>query len=41
MASPKATKKTANNKPKPTEIELQPDAWDRFETAVGSIAPPK
>jgi hypothetical protein len=41
MAKPLKPKTSAKKKPKPAHIELQPDAWDRFEKAVGTVAPPK
>jgi hypothetical protein len=28
-------------KPKPEEIETEPDAWERFEKTIGKIVPPK
>jgi hypothetical protein len=28
-------------KPKASEVELQPDAWQRFERAVGAVAKSK
>ncbi len=33
MAKPK------QKKPKPDEVELEPDAWERFEKAVGKMVP--
>lgn len=31
----------APKKPKPEEIETEPDGWDRFTKAVKRMAPPK
>ena len=28
-------------KPKPEEIETEPDAWDRFQRTMDEIVPPK
>ncbi len=28
-------------KPKPEEIETEPDGWDRFERTMDKIVPPK
>ena len=28
-------------KPKPEEIETEPDAWERFEKTMDKIVPPK
>ena len=28
-------------KPKPEEIETEPDAWERFEKTIGKIVPPR
>ena len=28
-------------KPKPEEVETEPDAWERFEKTIGKIVPPK
>ena len=28
-------------KPKPEDIETEPDAWERFEKTIGKIIPPK
>ncbi len=28
-------------KPKPEEIETEPDAWERFEKTIAKIVPPK
>jgi len=28
-------------KPKPEELETEPDAWERFEKTIGKIVPPK
>ena len=33
--------KTPPKEPKPEEIETEPDAWERFEKAIGKIVPPK
>ena len=36
MAKPPKKKK-----PKPEEIETEPDAWERFTKTIGKIVPPK
>ena len=28
-------------KPKPEDIETEPDAWERFKNMIGKIVPPK
>jgi hypothetical protein len=33
--------KPPKKKPKPEEIETEPDAWERFEKTIGKIVPPK
>ncbi len=33
--------KKSPKKPKPEEIETEPDAWERFEKTIGKIIPPK
>ncbi len=35
------TKPPKKLKPKPEEIETEPDAWERFEKTIGKIVPPK
>ena len=41
MTKPKSIAKKKNTKPKLSDIELEPDAWDRFERTIGKIAPAK
>jgi hypothetical protein len=39
--SAKVNKLKKSAKPKPSDVELEPDAWDRFERTIGKIAPAK
>ncbi len=36
-----AMAKKPSKKPKPEEIETEPNAWERFEKTIGKIVPPK
>ena len=33
--------KKPSKKLKPEEIEIEPDAWERFEKTIGKIVPPR